>query len=571
MESLKISELLSKFSHCSTIIQYFGSYSHSQSLLSLFSKETRDMWVLNKYAFRIFFHTNKKIMEFHSSFNEEFADFLIAEYRYIKYKPKIRLSTADKINLFCTFIERVEYPDKLQFEHIEIKCKKKSPGVEILNAPFQALKAKNIDTSCIEIILPELFEDEKYEGALEYTKELTPTMIERAKYFKAIGKLDFDIVDNLIIEQFQKYHIFVSEISISPSIYKNLLSNSDKDEFSKSLLEGIKKINIIRFSNSVLGALNVFTIEEAKNIFPNIESISLDATLSRELVSPNILFTDILTNGVSYTTHSKSTLKKNKIKMKLHEPLTIENVNVFYYDSNLDKTTAFHVEKLLQYNPNPDCFPATSSKFFTLGTYRDCDYIEVSNIDNIDLTDFKNYLRINPVIAESSLAQLVVQKVKFSKINDIDSILKIKPKQCEEISLKLDNRSKDKNLLKAIRFISEIDLINNLKISFGLQKETVEKLSKLLKLNITCLYLSFRNSDLSKIDRKVRKNISDTITSMKSLRSCTLVISDLDANISTRNMTENNKRNLPNILTSLITRAQKKLPKTDFIDHLTIR
>jgi len=436
-----------------------------------------------------------------------------------------------------------------------------------MNSVFNILKSKNIDTSCIMVTLPERFEDEKFEGALEYTKELTPTKIEEAKYFKSIGNLKFDVKEEDSYTKMCNLDIDISEISIAPGIFRTLLSSVDQNPLNETIKNSVKKINIYCYSYGGVPDHELFSLSRGKEIFPNLNHLVLDDTLDRVLITHDVLFTSIIQNGVSFNKNNQETIVKKKIRMKLNEPMIMENVNIFYNNSKDNQITAFHVDQFSYYGEFKASLVSSNGKYTTFEKSKECNFDGISNLNEIDLSGYQDYISINPLENEDSI---VVEGDNFKIIPSLNAALVVKPKKCTTLNLEMNSKLDDKVRNKAIKIISGISSITNLNLQSSLTGDLVDDLITLSSLNLTNISLRFRHSELIKINKKARATLVNALKEVKSLRSLTISIIDLKRKITTRSLTEDNKRNLPTILSNLIGRALKAFPETDFMDQITI-
>ena len=138
--------LLTKFSHCSNIIKYYGKYHESKLVLMSLWKETNEVWKSNAFAFRNTFEEDRRLLEYSGRFNEDFIAFLLEDEKYKMYSLKIKLIENEEIKLFCDFIKSYKLKE-ITFKEILIEpFNTYFTDLKHLNLPYETLIQEGLDT-----------------------------------------------------------------------------------------------------------------------------------------------------------------------------------------------------------------------------------------------------------------------------------------------------------------------------------------------------------------------------------------------------------------------------------------
>ncbi|CAI2358800.1 unnamed protein product [Moneuplotes crassus] len=198
-----MNSLITKFSHCSTILQFYGTFAICEKLLMRLSSKKRQMWIDNREAFLNCIGLKgvpKDTMDFCQEFNYEIEKFMLDNNRFINYDFIIRLSNSETLFQLISFLENKNYrqfgiesnkipknyAQFLRFKKVEIL--EESFSVEFVNQVYEALKKFNVNTKCLRYEMPFNFSPAKSAEKLEYVAQITGLYL--ANDFKRIGVLE---------------------------------------------------------------------------------------------------------------------------------------------------------------------------------------------------------------------------------------------------------------------------------------------------------------------------------------------------------------------------------------------
>ncbi len=115
MESLSpVKHLLTKFSHSSSILIFFGTFTDGQLLMQKLCHETKQAWETNMDAYRTRLTKSRKILKTPKGFNSELGEYLLEGSRYNSYKLFVHIYNQSDLIAFTKFINQVSQPHLLR-------------------------------------------------------------------------------------------------------------------------------------------------------------------------------------------------------------------------------------------------------------------------------------------------------------------------------------------------------------------------------------------------------------------------------------------------------------------------
>ena len=132
-----IMELLTKFSHCINILQYYGFNQECRTLMSQLCKASFKIWEDNKTPFANWIQLWRKKLIYFREFDEEFRHFLEQNNRFERYELIFNVKgvtyqfdqkskECNRSSLFYSidkFLNKVEWNSKTKFDKIYIILK----------------------------------------------------------------------------------------------------------------------------------------------------------------------------------------------------------------------------------------------------------------------------------------------------------------------------------------------------------------------------------------------------------------------------------------------------------------
>ncbi|CAI2378392.1 unnamed protein product [Moneuplotes crassus] len=460
-----LQSLLSKFSHCSSILRYYGTFSQCKGLMLGLCMETRRCFQDNLVAFRNRLEQGEAgefvKLELDPGFGEEHVEVLekIGGHSQCQIGGEIAvlvtLVKEEDILSFCEFVESCSYSCGLIFYEVLVKIGRTVKDESIYNLPYDCLKNSTIDPNCVQIKCTKGFNPKDFKDKIKFTKILHNA--EFANCFERVHTLDLtQSPERLDISRITTECLILCVKSLD--LYNLLHDQSKKVPMNLSQNVATLKINWISGGyfketgaqdDSSKKRLSL-TKECLSEFFPQLQTLEFMMPEVKDNVHPTATLNGKTRNGVSLLS---SRPEASKI-------LTLGDVDVFFHLPQSDYFCCFHADEVSYYSK--DCgFNATprewkGEKYLDVYTYLDLEFIAISQKDEIDLEDFKRYVvnypmnthamtgwctmfgqDIDDVYGESVLLKYrTVKKIKSPAV-----LAALKPSGCDILEFKVNDSS----------------------------------------------------------------------------------------------------------------------------------
>ncbi|CAI2386392.1 unnamed protein product [Moneuplotes crassus] len=460
-----LQSLLSKFSHCSSILRYYGTFSQCKGLMMGLSMKTRRCFQDNLAAFRNRLEKGKSgefvKLELDPGFGKGHVKVLekIGSYSQCQIGGEtvvlVTLVKERDVLSFCEFVESCNYSCGLVFYEVLVKIVGTVKDESIYNLPYDSLKSSTIDPNCVQIEWAKGVDPRDFKEKIKFTKMLHN--VELANCFERVHTLDLTQSSELV--DISNITTECSVLYVKSADLFRLLYDQSK-EVPASLSQNVTTLKINWFSDGYF-----------KETEEQDDSLKKKLTLSKECLSvffPQLEALELMIPEVKDEVHPTATLKekiRNGVSLLSSRPeaskiLTLGDVDVFFHDPKRKYYCCFHADEVSYYSKVGD-FNAKpvkwkGEKYLDVYTYLDLEFIGISQKDEIYLEDFKEYIEKHPMNTHEMLnwcsmfgddmddifAESVLLKYRtVKKIKSPTVLEKLKPLRCDILEFKVDNSS----------------------------------------------------------------------------------------------------------------------------------
>ncbi|CAI2359032.1 unnamed protein product [Moneuplotes crassus] len=568
-------ELVTKFSHCSTILQYYGTFTEAMRVIPFLCKGSLAMVRVYYEALKNRLNTKKSILRQKGSFTKELVKFLLESKRYLCYQMEIKLEKPKEVTLFKKFISKIEKPENAQFRLINVMFTESVVDVEMYNSIYWRLVNLNIDPSGLQFNFPEYLsyglKTKKKGVKFEYTKKIYHDHIPTyCSLFKRIHSAQLDICyQNL--QNLLRLSIPISELKLAIKIiqegkpklldfenihiYPNNILEEEEDLFFENLRKSCSHVTKVILLPIIEGvedpsSLNWYTLEDVQEVFPNVKDIEYDfkylpwsvliksktfntSKWVKYYPPPSLFCSSLLQNACSYS--SINSVLKNGY-------FVIKDVDFFLYNPATEEYSSFHCTKYFQainiktYDSESmeiEKFKKEKAQIISLSSWPNIRFTEVKYLEG---TKFEHVSKVNTLncqqfeqareefteehkeYTESNEPIMFFKEKTFDKVVGLDFLMKYQPRTCREVCIKLENDSNLSENVENLKILSSIRVVSKLSLEVELTPENCELIIKALNHKIPYITIIVSKLTLKKIPKDIRQKLVTCLVCHKSLR-----------------------------------------------------
>ncbi|CAI2359151.1 unnamed protein product [Moneuplotes crassus] len=566
-----------KFSHCSTILQYYGTFTEAMRVIPFLCKGSLAMVRVYYEALKNRLNTKKSILRQKGSFTKELIKFLLEGKRHLLYQMEIKLEKPKEVTLFKKLVTKTEEPENVKFRLINVTFSETIVDVEMYNSIYWCLVDQNIDPSGLQFARYDyIFSDlqlKQKDAKFEYTKKIDHAeIIPYCMLYKRIHYAEFDTSPKNL-QELLNLNIPISELGLKIDILRggkqklldfenlHIYPNDFSGEEERTLFfvnlkkacSYITKLILIpkTTGDEDLSSLDWFTLEDVQEIFPNVQNLEYNFKMlpnsmcirsdsfgsSRQIKyrpSPSLLCSSLLQNGCSYS--SIDSENKNGY-------IVMDDVDFFLYNPITEEYSSFHCSKYF-HTVNARTYDATheeierfKKRFIKIISPSGWPHIRFIEVKYLEGTKFEHVSKVNALNSqqfEQAREEFTEEHKEYTELNEpimffkektfdkvvgLDFLMKYQPRTCREVCIKLENDSNLSENVENLKILSSIKVVSKLSLEVELTPENCELIIKALNHKIPYITIVVSKLALKKIPKDLRKRISSGLICHKSLKS----------------------------------------------------